>query len=56
MIDDNDFSPDGTTSPYSYALNTATLSGGIRTIVAHATDTSGNETMQSVMVTIANQV
>jgi hypothetical protein len=55
MIDGNDISPDGTTSPYSHPLNTTTLSGGSRTIVAHATDSSGNETMRSITATIANQ-
>ena len=56
MINGNDISPGSTTSPYSYALNTTILSGGIYTIVAHVTDTSGNETMQSITVSIANRV
>ena len=49
-------SPDGTSSPYSYVLNTTTLSNGTHTITAHAIDTAGNESVKSITVTIANTV
>ena len=49
-------SPDGTSSPYSYALDTTTISNGTHTITAHAIDTAGNESIKSITVTIANTV
>ena len=49
-------SPDGTSSPYSYALDTTTISNGTHTITARAIDTAGNESIKSITVTIANTV
>ena len=49
-------SPDGTSSPYSYALDTTTISNGTHTIAARAIDTAGNESIKSITVTIANTV
>jgi hypothetical protein len=49
-------SPDGTSSPYSYALNTTTLSNGTHTITARAIDTAGNESIKNITVTIANTI
>ena len=49
-------SPDGTSSPYSYALDTTIISNGTHTITARAIDTAGNESIKSITVTIANTV
>ena len=45
-----------TTSPYSVSLNSTTLSNGIHTISATASDAAGNLSTSSVSVTVANTV
>lgn len=47
-------SPDGTSSPYSYSLDTTTLSNGAHMIIAHAIDTAGNESTKTITVNISN--
>jgi hypothetical protein len=49
-------SPDSTTSPFTFAFDTRTLSGGVYTLIAHASDPSGNQTMKRVSVVIDNSI
>jgi subtilisin family serine protease len=45
-----------TSSPYTFPLNTTTLSNGPQTIMATATDMAGNSQTTSITVTVANVV
>jgi hypothetical protein len=45
-----------TSTPYSFSLDTTTLSNGLRTIMAKAYDTSNNVGTSSVTVTVSNPV
>jgi hypothetical protein len=53
-LDGADLGSADTTSPYSYSLNTATLSNGSHTVLAIATDTSGNTTTSSTVTFTVN--
>lgn len=55
-VDGTDFGNLDTSSPYSQSLNTASLTNGAHTLMAIATDTSGNKaTSASVSITVNNQ-
>jgi hypothetical protein len=56
-VDNTNVGPAITSTPYSYSLDTTTLSNGSHTLTAVATDTSGNSaTSAAVVVTVSNSV
>jgi len=55
-VDGTQLGSNDTSVPYSASLNTSTLTNGVHTIRATATDTAGNSAYSEVVVTVDNDV